>query len=295
MIVITTPTGRIGRRVLERVLEAEVPVRVVVRDPARLDDEVRGRVEVVPGAHDDVEVLSKAFAGADTLFWVVPPNPRAESAAGHYRSFTEAACRAITDQQVGRVVAVSSLGRDYPEDAGLLTPAYLMDELLERTGVDYRALRMPFFMENLLNQVESIHGQGVFAQANAAERPLATVATRDVAEVAAGLLLDRGWSGQDDVPVIGPDALSPTEMATVIAQVLARPVRFHQVRPDDYKATMLGFGMTDAWAQGLVDMAVAQNNGVYDAELRTAPSVARTSFQQWCEEELRPAVQASRA
>ncbi|WP_328303104.1 hypothetical protein OG389_34830 [Streptomyces sp. NBC_00435] len=47
--------------------------------------------------------------------------------------------------------------------------------------MDYRALAMPFLMENFLNQAEAIRTQGVFSTANAADRPLAVVATRDMA------------------------------------------------------------------------------------------------------------------
>ncbi|MBO0793662.1 MAG: NmrA family NAD(P)-binding protein, partial [Ktedonobacteraceae bacterium] len=74
MIVITTPTGAIGHQVLNHVLKAEAPVRVVVRDPARLATDVRERVEVIQGSTDDVEVVNKAFAGAHVVFWIVPPD-----------------------------------------------------------------------------------------------------------------------------------------------------------------------------------------------------------------------------
>ena len=47
--------------------------------------------------------------------------------------------------------------------------------------------------------------------------------------------------------------------------------------------------MTEAWAQGLVDMAAVQNQGIDDAEPR---SPQPTSFRQWCEEVLRLAVLA---
>lgn len=40
MIVVTTPTGQIGSRLLPRLLEEEQEVRVVVRDPARLPQRV---------------------------------------------------------------------------------------------------------------------------------------------------------------------------------------------------------------------------------------------------------------
>jgi uncharacterized protein YbjT (DUF2867 family) len=291
MIVITTPTGQIGQQVLDHVLDSTEAIRVIARDPSRLSPRVRERVEVVQGSHDNIDVVTEAFAGADCVLWLVPPNPRAESPKGYYLNFTRPACEAIKSQGVKRVIGVSSLGREFGKNAGLLSPAFAMDDLIETTGVSYRALRMPFFMENLLNQVETIKGQGMFFLANSGDRKLATCATRDIAAVAAKLLLDDSWSGQDSVPVVGPDDLSPNDMAQIMSQVLERPVRLQQVTGADYKTTMMRYGMTEAWAQGLVDMAAAQDQGIYNNESRTAQSTT-TSFRQWCEEVLKPAVLA---
>jgi uncharacterized protein YbjT (DUF2867 family) len=291
MIVITTPTGQIGQQVLDHVLDSTEAIRVIARDPSRLSPRVRGRVEVVQGSHDNIDVVTEAFAGADCVLWLVPPYPRAGSPKGYYLNFTRPACEAIKSQGVKRVIGVSSLGREFGKNAGLLSPAFAMDDLIETTGVSYRALRMPFFMENLLNQVETIKSQGMFFLANSEDRKLATCATRDIAAVAAKLLLDDSWSGQDSVPVVGPDDLSPNDMAQIMSQVLERPVRLQQVTGADYKTTMMRYGMTEAWAQGLVDMAAAQDQGIYNNESRTAQSTT-TSFRQWCEEVLKPAVLA---
>jgi hypothetical protein len=73
-----------------------------------------------------------------------------------------------------------------------------------------------------------------------------------------------------------------------LSEVLGRPVRFQQVSGEAYKATLLRYGLSEAWAQGIVDMAAAQDDGVYDVESHTPRSA--TSFRQWCQEELRPAV-----
>jgi len=45
-------------------------------------------------------------------------------------------------------------------------------------------------------------------------------------------------------------------------------------------------------AQGNLDMWVAYNHGLDTAELRTPESTTPTSFRQWCEEVLKPAVLA---
>ncbi|MDJ0382000.1 NAD(P)H-binding protein [Streptomyces sp. G-G2] len=295
MIVITAPTGQIGQigqQVLDRLVDTGRPVRVIARDPSRLSARVRGSVEVVRGSHQDRDVVTRACEGAESLLWLVPPDPGAHDIDDHYMSFTRSACEANETRGVRRVVGVTSLGRAYGKHAGLLSPAFAMDALIESTGVNYRALAMPYFMENLLHQVGAIRTQGMLFTPNSASRPLATVATRDIAAAAAELLLDDSWRGQDTVPVIGPDELSPDAMAAVVSDVLGRPVRCQETSPEAYRATMTRYGTAGAWAQGLADMAAAQNDGIYDAEQRALTSPAPTSFREWCQDVLKPAVLA---
>ncbi len=293
MIVITTPTGEIGHQVLDRILDSGQAVRVIARDPSRLPERVRARAEVVRGSHGDVGVITKALAGADRLFWLVPPPPFSYpgSAEHYYLDFTRSACEAIRDLGVG-VVGVTTLGHGYQGKAGMLSAALAMDELIEGTGAAYRALALPFFMENLLRQVQAIKEQGTFSMANAPDRPLPAVATRDVADVAAALLLDTSWGGQASVPVAGPDDLTPVGMAGVISGTLGRTVRYRQVPVADRQAALLRRGASEAMAQDMADMTEAQNNGIYDAEPRDPDSATATSFRQWCQDTLKPAVQA---
>jgi hypothetical protein len=49
-------------------------------------------------------------------------------------------------------------------------------------------------------------------------------------------------------------------------------------------------GVSDAVINGMVDMMVAKDQGLDNAEPRTAQSTTPTSFRQWCEEVLRPAL-----
>src|SRR5690348_12589846 len=79
MIVVTTPTGNVGSQVLKDLLANNEPIRVIVRDPDRLAPEARKPVEVVVGSHGDGKVVTSAFQDADSVFWVVPPDPRAAS------------------------------------------------------------------------------------------------------------------------------------------------------------------------------------------------------------------------
>jgi uncharacterized protein YbjT (DUF2867 family) len=290
MIVITTPTGQIGQQVLGNLLGGAEAIRVIARDPSRLSQGTRERVEVVRGPHDDLGVVTEAFAGADCVFWLVPPNPRARSVEGYVLDFTRPACEAIESQGVKRVVGVSTLGRGVAKNAGQVSAALAMDRLIETTAVSYRALRMPGFMENMLQQAGTIKSEGMFFLPVSGDRRVPACATRDVAAVAARLLADDSWSGQDSVAILGPQDLSPNDMAQIMSEVLQRPVRFQQIPGQSYKARLMRHGMSGAWAQGLVDMAAQVDRGIYDAEPRVPQSTSPTSFRQWCDDVLRPAV-----
>lgn len=75
MIVLTTPTGNVGSQLLTELLKAGTEsLRVIVRDPSRLQGTVRDEVEVIVGSHDDPTVLDQALDGAQGLIWLVPPS-----------------------------------------------------------------------------------------------------------------------------------------------------------------------------------------------------------------------------
>lgn len=294
MIVVTTPTGTIGSHVLQGLLDRGAPVRLVARDPSRLPARAEGRVEVVRGSHGDPEVVTQAFAGADTVFWLVPPDYRTDSIEASYVDFTRPACEALIAQGVRRVVVVSALGRGsaLAGNAGLVTASLAMRDLIAETGVSCRALTPSSFMTNLLTQVEPIRHQGAFFDVLTADRKLPTVAPRDIAAVAVDLLLDDSWTGQDDVAVLGPEDLSGDDMARIMAQVLARPVRYQRIPGEAFRAELVRNGMSEAMAQGLLDMRLAKDNGLDTVGPSASRTNTPTSFRQWCEESLKPAMPA---
>lgn len=292
MLVVTAPTSTIGAQVVDLLLERGAPVRVVARDPARLAARVRDAAEVVQGSHGDADVIAAAFDGADTLFWLTPPDPGATSVDAAYQKFAAPACEALAASGIHRVVGVSALGRGTPlaARAGYVTASLAVDDMIAGTGVHYRALTMPSFMDNLLRQAAALSQRGVFFSPINGERAMPTCATRDIAATAVALLTDPTWTGVQDVPVLGPEDLSFQDMAAVMSDVLNRPVRFQQINGDTYKATLLANGMSEAMAQGMLDMATAKDAGLDNAEARTPEATTPTTFRQWCRDVLQPAL-----
>ena len=95
--------------------------------------------------------------------------------------------------------------------------------------------------------------------------------------------MDGTWTGQADVPVLGPEDISPIEMAEVLSIVLGRPVRYEQTPIEAYKNRMVSRGMSQTFAQGLADMMTAKNEGMDNIASRAVAAHTPTTFRQWCE------------
>ena len=294
MIVVTTPTGQIGSRVVEALLAANEAVRVIARDPAKLPAEVRAKAEAIQGSSDDEGVVMAALDGAESVFLVAPPSFATHDDKEYYLRFTHPVCRAIESRGVKRVVTVSGVGRGVAVKAGPVTAAFAKDAAIESTGVDFRALWCPGFMENMLLQVEALR-QGVFAAPSDPDVKRPLVATRDIAASGARLLLDRSWTGQGGLAVLGPEDLSCNDMAAVMTEVLGRQIRYQRVPAEAHKAQLIQFGASEEFAQGLLDMYAAKDEGLDSTEPRTVENTTPTSFRQWCAEVLRPAVLGSKS
>lgn len=296
MILITAPTGDIGSQVLGHLIgdpgSDDEALRVIVRDPTKLSEATRDRVDVVQGSHGDADIVDRALAGVDAVFWLVPPNPATPSLHAAYSDFTRPAAAAFAEHGVTHVVGISALGRGTPvaHRAGLVTASLAMDDLIARSGVAYRAVANPSFMDNLLRQVNLIRDQGMFTDTVSADRQAPAAATRDIAAAATTLLLDRSWTGSGEVAVLGPANLSASDMAATMSDVLRRPIRYQRESLDDFGATLSGYGMGQAMVQGMVDMMRAKDDGLDDGVARTAQTASPTTFRQWCEEVLKPAV-----
>lgn len=290
MIVVTTPTGNIGRHVVRHLLDAGEALRLIVRDSSRLAPDVRDRVEVVEGSHGDAAVVDRAFRGADAVFWLCPPTPAPTPAAATV-DFARPGAEAMRRHGVAHIVAATTLGRDTPwqERAGNATGSIHMVDLLRTSGAAVRGLALPAFMDNALRMVGTIR-QGWMPGPIAPDKSLPHTAARDTGAAAAGLLIDRHWWGQKDVPVLGPEELSYADLAAIVSEVTGLEVRYAHQSYEAYKDAAIARGLTEAFAQGYVDMLRAKEEGMDNVAPRDTAIIGPTSFRQWVEEELQQAL-----
>ncbi len=286
-VVVTTPTGKIGSKLVPMLLERGVTVRVIARDPNKLAPQIRERVEVIQGSSDDPQTLSSAFAGAAALFWCIPPTDDAPLPV--YTRFAEAAKTALKGASVTHIVTVSSGGKGRAINAGPISALHAMEDVLNQTDANIRHLRCGNFMENFLYQVAPMKRQGALFFPMRGDLPIPHVCTMDIAAVAAHWLSERSWNGQQGIGVHGPADLSFEQVAGILSAALETEIRFQALTPEAFTAGQLSRGASATDVQSLVEMWQAVEQGIYGAEPRSPETTTPTTLLEWAKTVLKPA------
>jgi uncharacterized protein YbjT (DUF2867 family) len=286
MILVTTPTGDIGRRVLSHLRAAHVAVRVIVRDASKLPQDPQ--LDVVEGSMAEAATIQRAMRGVTRVFWLPPGDPKLPSAKAAYVDVSRAFCDALPGSDVTHVVGISALGRGWPKPSGHVTATLAVDDMIAANGVQYRALACASLMDNIARQIAPIRNLGRFFQPTPGDLKLPHVAKSDVARIAADLLTDQHWTGVEALPLLGPENLSFNEMAAILSDVLGRQIMASELPMEDFRQMMRGFGTSEGMAQAYVEMLTAKNEGMDHLLTPTSRQATPTTFRMWCEDELLP-------
>ena len=241
-VLVTGATGRVGRVVVDELLDEGVPVRALTRRPeaARLP----AAIEVVSGDLTVPESLDAALqdVGAVFLVWTVPP---ATALAVVERLATHAR----------RVVFLSSPHRtphpffQQPNPAAALHAD--IERLIAASGLASTVVRPGMFASNALYWwAAPIRDAGVVRWPYGAAET-APIDERDVASVAARALCEDGHAGGDYV-LTGPDSLSQAEQVGIIGDVIGRRIQFEELSPEEFRRETAG-----SWPPLVVDMLLA--------------------------------------
>lgn len=288
-IVINTPSGNIGRALAEQLLAAGESITVISRTADKVASLVERGARLVQGSLDEEAVLAQAFSGARALFWLTPPVSRPDFKSWATRVGKTAAA-AAAKAGIKTVVMVSSVGAHTGEGTGPVSVLREIENDFQARVPNFVALRAGFFMENLLMNLPSI-ASGTIYMPIPADTALPTVATRDIALMAASYLLCDGWRGHHLVGVHGPKDLTQNQVVVELSRVLGHSVRYQQVPVEAAKQAMLGFGMPDFAVNIFGEMYQAVVDGrMSAAEPRTPQSTTATTLREFIATVIKPAL-----
>lgn len=226
MFLVTGATGTVGREVV-RHFPADLPVRIMTRDPARaaFTDRV---VETVRGDHGDPRSLAGALAGVRVAFLVT-----SRVAADDDARFLSAARAA----GVRRVVKLSAAAVLDPKADDVITRwQRANEELLRASGMEWTLLRPRAFMSNTLSWAGSIRSEGV-VRALHGTAANACVDPGDIARVAVRAMTREAHAGRA-YTLTGPVALTAVRQTEQLGRLLGIPLRFAELSPREARALL---------------------------------------------------------
>jgi len=272
-VLVTGATGRVGRVVVDLLLDASVPVRALTRrsEAAAM---LPATVDVVTGDLTVPESLDTALrgVGAVLLVWTAPPT-------------TAPAVVELLATYAPRVVFLSSPHQtahpffQQPNPMAVLHAD--IEQLIAAAGLESTIIRPGMFASNVvLWWATAIRADGVVRWPYGAAET-APVDDRDVAAVAARTLYQDGHAGADYV-LTGPESLSQADQVSILGDVLGRRIRFEELSPDEFRSETEGI-----WPRPVVDMLLAAWGATMGKPAFTTSTVfdilgsAPRSFRQW--------------
>ena len=288
MYVILGASGHTGSIIADFLLSKGEKVRVLGRDPGRLERFVRSGAEAFTANLSDAAALAKALSGARGAYLMLPPVTAREDQERQ----SDAIAKAVQESGLRYAVHLSSYGAHVPEGTGPIAGLHSSEQKLNAIrGLNVLHLRAAYFMENNLAAIGVIHRMGIFAGALLPDLKLPMIATRDVGDYAAKRLLDLDFSGKQTRELLGERDLSMTEVTAAIARGIGKPdLRYVQFSYDQMQQGLTQAGFSPKKAAVYIEMFTAINTGILAAqEPRSLENSTPTSFEKFVEDVFAPA------
>lgn len=231
MILITGATGRVGRRVVARLVAAEHPVRVLVRDKKKAKRLLPAHIDLFAGDLADYDLVLSAVRGTEAVMLLSPVDPRQVELQGNVVDAALATSHPY-------IVKVSGLGTalDSHIDCGRWHAE--TEQQIQSSGLLHTFLRPLFFMQNLAFLIDSARSEGII-RAGVGTSKIAMVDVDDVAEVIVKLLTCKNMHINQNVTLTTAESVTYDEVASVLARVLGREVRYRQQSLEEVRQALV--------------------------------------------------------
>ncbi len=263
-------TGAQGGAVVAALAEAGASIRAITRNlTSRRAQQLTGSgVEVVAADLSDPDSVAAAFTGVDGVFALTTPfedGPSAELEQG--ATIIAAAERA----QVPHLVFSSVSDADKHTGIPHFDSKAAVEQSLAGSGLSYTIVGPTYFYDNLLSGLDDIRA-GRLELPIPADMPLQQLSRRDLGRFVVAIFADPAGARGARVD-IASDNPTPAHMASVLQDVLGRPVELISTDPKDIGSedmrSMFGFLAETGYSADL-------------PALRSAyPSVGWQSFDDW--------------
>jgi uncharacterized protein YbjT (DUF2867 family) len=254
MILITGAAGKTGKAVIRKLAEKRSSIKALVFRPEQVHEvEALGAKEVVVGNMCESNFIQKAIQGVNSVYHICPNMHPDEFTIGK-----------------GLIDATKAVGITHFVYHSVLHPQIeviphhwnkmRVEELLFESGLPYTILQPAVYMQNILVNLGIILETGRYTVPYAVESRISMVDLEDVAQVAAVVLTEVNNQGNQPLhlgatyELVGAQAMSQTELATILSHHLGRPVIAERVSIDTWERKARSTGLSEYQVETLIKM-----------------------------------------
>ncbi len=292
-IVVLGATGTVGSKIAQILINDGHQVTLVARHTEKLEKYRDQGAKIIAAEITDAGQLTEAFTGADSAFVLLPDNVTAENTRAYQRQVTGTLIGAIRRSGISYIVNMSSLGSHMHEGNGIMAGTGEQEVRLNQLeGVNVLHIRSAYFMENFLRTIGLVKQAGINGTVAAANHAIPMVATRDVAQVAAGHLASLDFSGKRVHAVMGPRDYTYAELTSIVGNAIGKPdLAYVQLPVEKVREVFLGNGFSPDFANNLIEMGTAISSGYMNYEKRDESTTTTTTAEEFASKVYAPAFQ----
>ncbi len=297
MHVIIGASGHTGGAAANKLLAQGKKVRVVGRNADHLAPFSSKGAEPFAGDVTDKNAIGKAFAGAEAVYLMLPPDPTVQDYHAYATQAIEAFASAIEKNGVKYAVSLSSIGADKPDKTGPIVGLHRLEERLNRiSGLNTLHLRAAYFMENTLGQADAIAQMGSVAGPLRPDLKFPCIAARDIGSFAGDALSRLEFAGHQVQELHGQRDLSYGEITAILGPAVGKPdLKYLKLTPEQFQEVLVRTGMSKNTASLLVEMSQSMDSGyIKSLEPRSPRTTTPTSYETFVAESFLPIYQRKR-
>jgi NAD(P)H dehydrogenase (quinone) len=255
LLAVTGATGRLGRLVIESLLEHGTPAASIVaigRETTKISDFRERGVQVREADYARPETLPAALEGVDRVLLI--SGTAVGQRVAHHRNVVDAAKNA----GVG-FIAYTSAPKADTTDLALAPEHKATEELIRESGIPFALLRNNWYSENYFQVLEQAQYTGMVI-ASLGDGTVASASRRDFAEAAAVVLAGDGHDGKV-YELSGDTAWGYDELTATLTEILGREVVYRRVSAKEHRKILTKAGVPMAQAAFIVTMDGNTKNG----------------------------------
>jgi uncharacterized protein YbjT (DUF2867 family) len=252
VITVTGSSGTIGSELIRLLSAAQAPARAIFRNPRKIQ-QLRDVVWLQADLRD-ARVLEPSLAGTTRLFLLTDNEKGFSSLQIHV-------LRTAETLGVAHVVKLSALGASDHSRSSIAREHWEVEQTLEQTSMTWTILRPHAFMQNWLAEVaDSVRTTGII-ESPIGDGRVPFIDTRDIAAVAAEVLLHPEGHAGHKYFLTGGEAVGFADLAAALTDLIGRTVTYRPISMDEARAHMETSGTPPDQVEAMLAIAEYQKAG----------------------------------